>query len=97
MNFKWAVIIGLGIAIAISIISPFIASPNPDGLESAAMKIAPEDLLEEKPGFSSPMPDYIIPSLGDSRGSEALAIIFGTLLVFALGLVSVKFLRTNKN
>ena len=77
------IIVGLAIAILISIAAPFIASSNPDGLESAAEKIM-NDGVSDEAVLESPMPDYIIPALGESPISGAIAIIIGTLIVFAL-------------
>ena len=77
------IIVGLAIAILISIAAPFIASSNPDGLESAAEKIINPGVSDEAV-LESPMPDYIIPALGESPISGAIAIIIGTLIVFAL-------------
>ncbi|ADG13137.1 conserved hypothetical protein [Methanocaldococcus infernus ME] len=92
MDNKKIIIYGLVVAIIISILAPFLASPNPDGLESTAEKVANEKALEknlEQLGLEeegsvapAPMPDYSIPGLG--KIGEILALIVGTIIVFAL-------------
>ncbi|WP_456472274.1 PDGLE domain-containing protein [Methanocaldococcus sp.] len=92
MDSKKILLGGLIIAIILSILAPFIASPNPDGLESTPEKVINEKALEEnlkQLGLEeegtvapSPMPDYTIPGLG--KIGEILAMIVGTIIVFAL-------------
>ncbi|NOZ76169.1 MAG: cobalamin biosynthesis protein CbiN [Euryarchaeota archaeon] len=78
------VIAGLAVALLISILAPYLASPNPDGLESAAEK------FEEAEGrdylaFNSPLPDYTVPSLGETGVSGIVAIVIGTMVTFLVG------------
>jgi cobalt/nickel transport protein len=80
---KKFIIAGVVIAIVIAILAPFLASSNPDGLESAAEKLNP-GVLESAPAVNSPMPDYIIPSLGEDPISGAIAIVIGVVIVFVL-------------
>ena len=93
---------GLIIAILIGVVAVFLASSDPDGLESTALMIqgqksltgsTPADAeiqenLDGKFSYSAPMPDY---SLGEQMGSEGgiIAIIGGTILAFlvVIGLV----------
>ncbi len=92
MDSKKLIIGGLAIAIILSIAAPFLASPNPDGLESTAEKIINEHALEnnlqqvglEEEGTlaPSPMPDYTIAGMG--KIGEILSLIIGTIIVFAL-------------
>lgn len=74
---------GLTVAIIIAIMAPYIASSDPDGLESAAEKIISPEVSDE-PVLESPMPDYVLPSLGEEPISGVVAIIIGVLIVFAL-------------
>lgn len=80
---KQFIIVGLVIAIVIAVLAPFLASSNPDGLESAAEKIMLPGVSDEAV-HESPMPDYIVPSIGETPISGAIAIIIGVLIVFAL-------------
>ncbi|WP_342303943.1 PDGLE domain-containing protein [Methanolobus sp. ZRKC5] len=93
MKFLYA---GIAIALLISVLAPFLASPDPDGLESAAGNIIDEatfsEMEESAPFVESPMPDYAIE--GQGKMGEVLAVVIGTLLVlgisFALGKVAKK-------
>jgi len=80
---KQFMIVGLIIAILIAVLAPFLASTNPDGLESTAEKILNPG-VEEEAIIESPMPDYIIPSLGEDPISGAIAIVIGVIIVFGL-------------
>lgn len=83
MKFLYA---GIALALILAIVSPFLASPDPDGLESAAGGVVSEEKLTEMeeagPVFSSPMPDYAIEGMGKS--GEVAAIVVGTLLVLGI-------------
>jgi len=83
MKFLYA---GIAIALVLSALAPFLASSDPDGLESAAGGLVEESkmsqLEEMEPAVSSPMPDYSIEGMGKS--GEVLAIAVGTLAVLAI-------------
>ncbi len=95
MDNKTFIIVGIIVAILIGVVAVFMASGDPDGLESTALVVqgqkqltgaTPQDAeIEEdltgKFSYSSPMPDY---SLGDALGSTGglIAIIVGTILAF---------------
>lgn len=85
--------VGIAIALLLAVLAPFLASPNPDGLESAAAGVIEEskmsELEENDPVVGSPMPDYSIEGLGKS--GEVVAIAVGTLavLIISLGLGKV--------
>lgn len=83
MKFLYA---GIAIALLISVLAPFLASPDPDGLESAASGVIEKSKLSEleevEPAVSSPMPDYSIEGMG-KRG-EVMAIAAGTIAVLAI-------------
>ena len=64
---------GLVVAILIAIMAPYLASSDPDGLESAAEKIINPEVSDEA-FLESPMPDYVIPSLGEDPISGVVAI-----------------------
>ncbi len=109
---KTLIIGGLVIAILIGVVAVFMASSDPDGLESTALIIqggktltgpTPPDAeiqenMDGKFAYSAPMPDY---SLGEAMGSTGgiLAIIGGTLLAFlvAIGLVYALKVAGKKN
>ncbi|BAZ99698.1 PDGLE domain-containing protein [Methanothermobacter sp. EMTCatA1] len=73
---------GIIIALIIAVLAPFLASPNPDGLESTAEKVMPNP--ETEPVLESPLPDYTLPALGDSPFGGAVSMVIGTILVLAI-------------
>lgn len=83
MKFLYA---GIAIALILSALAPFLASSDPDGLESAAGGVVEESKMsaieEMEPAVSSPMPDYAIEGMGKS--GEILAIAVGTIAVLAI-------------
>jgi len=97
MDNKTFIIVGIVIALLIGFIAVFMASGDPDGLESTALVVqgqkeltggTPEDaeLHEETEGrfsYTAPMPDY---ALGEELGSLGgiVAIVVGTILAFVV-------------
>lgn len=83
MKFLYA---GVLIALVISGLAPFLASSDPDGLESAAGGVIDEsrmtELEESEPVVNAPMADYAIEGLGKS--GEIAAIALGTLAVLGI-------------
>ncbi|MDD1693196.1 MAG: PDGLE domain-containing protein [Methanoregula sp.] len=95
MDNKTFIIAGIIIALLIGAVAVFMASGDPDGLESTALVVqgqkdltgatpADAEIHEEEAGrfsYSAPLPDY---SLGESMGSVGglIAIIAGTILAF---------------
>jgi cobalt/nickel transport protein len=92
MKFLYA---GIAIALLVSVLAPFLASSDPDGLESAAMGVIDEARItameEMAPVFESPMPDYAIE--GQGKMGEVLAIVIGTLLVLGISFVLGKAMK----
>ncbi len=74
-------VFGIAIALLIAGLAPFLASSNPDGLESAAEKFSSAEGMDYV-AFNSPMPDYAIEGMG--RTGEVLAIMIGTLLMLVM-------------
>ena len=77
---KKFIIGGLVVALIIAILAPFLASSNPDGLESAAEKVMTNP--ETEPMFETPMPDYAVPALGESPLGGVISIVLGTIIAF---------------
>lgn len=89
------IIAGILIALLVGVLAVFLASSDPDGLESTALIVQGDKTLtgDTPPGaevhenvegrfvYSSPFPDY---SMGESTGTTGgvLAIVSGTLLAF---------------
>ena len=99
MGTKQFIIIGLILAIVVGVVAVFMASGDPDGLESTALVVGgektltsatPEDADAEEavpnPGvfiYDSPLPDY---SMGEEAGTSGalVAIVLGILITFGL-------------
>jgi cobalt/nickel transport protein len=106
MEQRSFIIAGILIALLIGVVAVFLASGNPDGLESTALIIqgqktltggTPEDaeIREDMAGkfsYTSPMPDY---SLGESLGpwGGVVAVMAGTILAFIAALGSMKLMK----
>lgn len=74
---------GIAIALIIAVLAPFLASSNPDGLDSTMEKVMENP--ETEPAFESPLPDYTIPFLGeDNPLGGVIALVLGTLLVLGI-------------
>lgn len=74
---------GVAAALIIALLAPFLASSNPDGLESTAQKVMPNP--DTKPAFQSPLSDYTVPGLGeDNPLGGVISLVLGTLLVLGI-------------
>lgn len=97
-DFKMIILVGLAVAILLSVLAPFLASSDPDGLESAAEGVIDEhtfaELEESEPVMGAPMPDYAIEGFG--KAGEIGAIFIGSIFMLGLGL-GVGKLFENKN
>ncbi|OBZ35760.1 MAG: cobalamin biosynthesis protein CbiN [Methanohalophilus sp. DAL1] len=92
MKFLYA---GIAIALLISVLAPFIASQDPDGLESASYDVIDEVKMaameEMDPVFESPVPDYAIE--GHGKTGEVVAIVSGTLMMLVIAFVIGKLVK----
>jgi cobalt/nickel transport protein len=100
---------GVLLALIIGVVAVFLASGDPDGLESTALVVSgqkdltglsPEDGDPEVIGtgtfaYESPMPDY---TLGEELGSTGsmIAIVIGTLLTLLVVLGASYVIRISK-
>lgn len=86
---------GIVVALLIAIAAPFLASKDPDGLESAASGVVDKSKLsaleKSEPAVSSPMADYSIAGMGKS--GEVLAIVAGTVAILILSFGFGKMLK----
>lgn len=81
----WAALVaaGVGLALLITLFSPF-ASSNPDGLERVAED---KGFHHEAKGPSFEIiPDYAVPGIENERVATILSGIIGVLIVAAIGL-----------
>lgn len=95
MDNKTFLIVGIIVALLIGVVAVFVASGDPDGLESTALVVqgqktitggtpADAEIKEDLNGkfiYDSLMPDY---SLGEGMGTfgGVIAIVGGTILAF---------------
>ena len=75
------VAIGLALALALSLVSPF-ASPHPDGLERVAEDTGFRDAAQDS-SFTL-LPDYTVPLIEDSALTTIVAVAAGTVIVFGI-------------
>lgn len=82
---NWTILIaaGVGLALLITLFSPF-ASSNPDGLEKVAEDKEFLDTAKD-PGYEI-IPDYTFPGVENERLATILSGIVGVLIVAAIGL-----------
>jgi ABC-type Fe3+ transport system permease subunit len=80
MKWKWW-IVGLLIALAVTLISP-LASAWPDGLERVAEDKGFIEDAQDAP--YEVIPDYVLPGIGNEALATILAGIVGALVVFGL-------------
>jgi cobalt/nickel transport system permease protein len=86
-------VVGLGIAILLTIFSP-LASAHPDGLEWVAEQKGFLDVAQG-PLFEI-IPDYVFPGITNEAFATILAGIIGTLIVFGVALGVAYMRRTQK-
>jgi hypothetical protein len=76
-------IVGLVIALAVTLVSP-LASPWPDGLERVAEDHGFIDAAAEP--FYEVIPDYVLPGIPSESLATILAGVVGVLIVFGMAL-----------
>jgi cobalt/nickel transport protein len=109
MEKKMFILLGIGIAVLIGLLAVFLASGDPDGLESTALVVqgdksltgaTPENAeikedLTGKFSYEAPLPDY---TMGEAWGKpgEAIAIIVGIFLAFAAVFGALKLIKVSE-
>jgi cobalt/nickel transport system permease protein len=81
---------GLLVALVLALATP-LASSNPDGLNAVAERLGFAGQAIS-PGWS-PLAGYSLPGLGDPSAATMLAVLVGTLIVFALAVAIGRGLR----
>ena len=80
---KYLIIVGIIFCLALAVLSPYIASGDPDGLEKSAEDAAVGEDVESAV-IESPFPDYTYEPL-DKLG-EIAVLLLGGLITLAAGL-----------
>jgi len=86
-------IVGLVIALAVTLVSPR-ASSWPDGLERVAEDKGFIDTAEDP--FYEIIPDYVLPGIGSESLATILAGVVGVLIVFGIALGAGYALRSRR-
>lgn len=82
---------GVVLALMVGIVAVFFASPHPDGLERVA-----EDAGFLQTALDAPfqiIPDYVAPGVANETLAGVIAVVLGTLLLFAVGYGIARGLR----
>lgn len=87
------IIVAIIICLALAVLSPFIASSNPDGLERSAEQIS---TTEESGNYHAPLADYTVPLFGDGPYSGIAALIIGVIIVLGLGYLLALIIKRRK-
>ena len=90
MDKKDMTLIGIAIVICviICVLSPYIASGDPDGLEKSAEDsgLAEDFSVEEINGIpEAPLPDYAFASSPDNQPLQIVALVIGVIVTLLLG------------
>jgi len=103
METRYFVLIGIIIAVVIGVVAVFLASGDPDGLESTAFFVQGEksltgvtpadaELVEDVHGgfaYESPMPDYSVVGMDTSGQIIAMLVGIGISFIIVLGIAMV--------
>ncbi|MBR0471449.1 MAG: PDGLE domain-containing protein [Methanosphaera sp.] len=83
------------IALIVCVLSPFLASGDPDGLEASAEHINPK-ALEAQQVIEPIMPDYTLPGMEDNPLVGVVCLIVGAVLTVCLAYGVFKLVSKNK-
>jgi cobalt/nickel transport protein len=82
------------IALIICLLSPFLASGDPDGLEASAEHINPK-ALEAEQVISPIMPDYTLEGMEDNPLVGVVCLIIGAVMTVALAYGVFYLIKSN--
>jgi cobalt/nickel transport system permease protein len=82
---------GVMLALVVGIVAVFFASPSPDGLERVAEDTGFLETAQAAP-FEI-IPDYVVPGVANETVAGVIAVVLGTLLLFAVGYGIARALR----
>lgn len=84
---------GIIIALFMASVLSLFASSEPDGLERVAEDQGFAEKAEEKEVLQAPMPDYVIPGIGNEEVAASLAGLIGVLIIFVITIGWAKLLK----
>jgi cobalt/nickel transport protein len=88
---KAFVIGAIAVCLILAVLSPFIASSNPDGLEKSAQNVG---VPETESTISSPFQDYTIGGLGKIGG--ILSLIIGIIITLGIAWLVAILIKRRK-
>lgn len=89
-------IAGISIAVIIGVLSPFITSTQPDGLEKSADILNPS--VNNNPGYwHAPFNDYIVSQLGNGPLAGIAALLIGVFIAFGAVAIITLAVRSRSN
>ena len=87
----------IAICVVICVLSPYIASGDPDGLEKSAEDsgLAEDFAIEEISGIPDAIfPDYAFADDPDNQVLQIVALVIGAIVTLALGYVVAEVVRS---
>jgi cobalt/nickel transport protein len=96
------VIGGVAVALIIAVLSPYIASTNPDGLGATATHLNPKLWNASSNDFSNPgywnapFAGYEVSQLGDTKLAGIVALVIGCFIAMGLFLGVATILKRRK-
>lgn len=93
----YLIVVAIVICIVICCLSPYIASPNPDGLEKSAEDAKlPEDFsIEEIKGIPEAVfPDYAFAADPENQALQIVALLLGVIVTFGVGYAIAAIVRS---
>ena len=99
VSTRTVLIVGTIVSILLAGVVSFYASTNPDGLEYVAESLGFADSAKDHQTADSPLADYTVSGVADSRVSGGLAGLAGLLVVAAImaGLIWLLRRSSRKN
>lgn len=93
ISLRTLVVAGLAVSLLLAVVVSFYASGHPDGLEFVAHQLGFDTDATDHGASGSPLADYGVRGVGNSRLSEGLAGLVGVVLVGLLAFGLTHLLR----
>ncbi len=77
----------LAVSAVVAGVIAYYGSPRPDGLERADEILSRSEEAATPAALPSPMPDYAVPGMGNTRLAVGLAGVIGVAITFGLCLI----------
>ncbi|MGB9979791.1 PDGLE domain-containing protein [Methanobacterium sp.] len=85
------IVIALIIVVLIGVLSPFVASSNPDGLQKSMEQLSSN--VQEQSYYSPPLADYTIPGFEDNPFAGVIALLLGISVTAAIAYIIARILK----